>query len=97
MFNFESIIQSLYICQIKLEDAENNSIKNGRKVIGKLEEKARELIAELDNEERRKSEAQKNLRKTERGINEYMYRSSEDNKNSDRIKVESHLERNANI
>jgi len=72
--------------QIKLEDAENNSIKNGRKVIGKLEEKARELIAELDNEERRKSEAQKNLRKTERGINEYMYRSSEDNKNSDRIK-----------
>ena len=87
----------MYICQIKLEDAENNSIKNGRKVIGKLEEKARELIAELDNEERRKSEAQKNLRKTERGINEYMYRSSEDNKNSDRIKVESHLERNANI
>ena len=65
-------------------------------MIGKLEEKARELVAEVDNEERRRAEegqtkgrqraeALKNLKKTERGVNEYMYRSNEDNRNSERI------------
>jgi myosin heavy chain 6/7 len=72
--------------QVKLEDAENNSIKHGKKMIGRLEEKARELVAEVDNEERRRSEALKNLKKTERGVNEYLYRSNEDNRNSERIK-----------
>jgi hypothetical protein len=65
-------------------------------MIGKLEEKARELVAEVDKEERRRAEegqtrgrkraeALKNLKKTERGVNEYMYRSNEDNRNSERI------------
>ena len=56
-------------------------------MIGRLEEKIREIVAELDNEERRRSEALKNLKKTERGVNEYLYRASEDNRNSERIKV----------
>lgn len=56
-------------------------------MIGRLEEKIRELVAELDNEERRRSEALKNLKKTERGVNEYLYRANEDNRNSERIKV----------
>ena len=73
--------------KVKLEDAENNSIKHGKKMIGRLEEKIRELVAELDNEERRRSEALKNLKKTERGVNEYLYRANEDNRNSERIKV----------
>ena len=73
--------------KVKLEDAENNSIKHGKKMIGRLDEKIRELVAELDNEERRRSEALKNLKKTERGVNEYLYRANEDNRNSERIKV----------
>ena len=73
--------------KVKLEDAENNSIKHGKKMIGRLEEKIREVVAELDNEERRRSEALKNLKKTERGVNEYLYRASEDSRNSERIKV----------
>ena len=56
-------------------------------MIGRLEEKIREVVAELDNEERRRSEALKNLKKTERGVNEYLYRASEDSRNSERIKV----------
>ena len=56
-------------------------------MIGRLEEKARELVAEVDNEERRRAEALKNLKKTERGVNEYLYRSTEDNRNSEKIKV----------
>ena len=56
-------------------------------MIGRLDEKIRELVAELDNEERRRSEALKNLKKTERGVNEYLYRANEDNRNSERIKV----------
>eukprot|EP00092_Neocalanus_flemingeri_P016779 GFUD01018148.1.p1 GENE.GFUD01018148.1~~GFUD01018148.1.p1 ORF type:complete len:1458 (+),score=511.32 GFUD01018148.1:400-4374(+) len=72
--------------QVKLEDAENNSIKYGKKMIGKLEEKLRELVAEIDDEERRRAEALKNLKKTERGVNEYLYRSNEDTRNSERIK-----------
>ena len=75
------------VIQVKLEDVENNSIKHGKKAIGKLEEKMRELVGEIDNEERRRAEALKNLKKTERGVNEYLYRSNEDNRNSERIKV----------
>ena len=86
-FNFVLLLGNIIIIQVKLEDAENNSIKHGKKMIGRLEEKARELVAEVDNEERRRAEALKNLKKTERGVNEYLYRSNEDNRNSEKIKV----------
>ena len=42
----------------------------------------------IDDEERRKADALKNLKKADRGIKEYLYRASEDQKNSERIKVE---------
>ena len=53
----------------------------------KLEERIRELVCQIDDEERRKADSLKNLRKTERGVKEYIYRSGEDQKNSERIKV----------
>ena len=56
-------------------------------MIGRLEEKTRELVAKVDKEERRRAEALKKLKKTERGVNEYLYRSNEDNRNSEKIKV----------
>ena len=59
----------------------------------KLEERIRELVCQIDDEERRKADSLKNLRKTERGVKEYIYRSGEDQKNSERIKVVQFLER----
>ena len=73
----------------KLEEAESSALKNGRKTINKYEDKIRELVRQIDDEERRKADALKNLKKAERGIKEYLYRASEDQKNSERIKVYS--------
>ena len=87
LLNFVLLLGKIIIVQVKVEDAENNSIKHGKKMIGRLEEKTRELVAKVDNEDRRRAEALKNLKKTERGLNEYLYRSNEDNRNSEKIKV----------
>ena len=72
---------------MKIEDAETSSIKNGKKVVGRLEERIRELVGQVDDEARRMAEAVKNLKKTERGVKECNYRAGEDSKNSERIKV----------
>ena len=73
--------------QMKVEDAETSSIKNGKKVVGRMEERIRELVGQVDDEARRMAEAVKNLKKTERGVKECNYRAGEDSKNSERIKV----------
>merc|ERR1711872_647627 len=72
--------------QIQLDDAETNAIKWGRKMVAKLEGRCRELEAEIDAEQRRVHGAHKNLRKAERGIKEYTFRSEEDRKNSERMR-----------
>jgi len=72
--------------QGKIEDSENATARNGKKQMQKLEERIRELVCKIDDEERRKADSLKNLRKTERGVKEYIYRSGEDQKNSERIK-----------
>ena len=73
---------------MKIEDTETTSIKNGKKVVGRLEERIRELVAQVDNETRRMAE---NLKRTERGVKECNYRAGEDGKNSERIKVRGRL------
>ena len=55
---------------MKIEDTETTSIKNGKKVVGRLEERIRELVAQVDNETRRMAE---NLKRTERGVKECNY------------------------
>ena len=77
---------------MKIEDAETTSIKNGKKVVGRLEERIRELVGQVDDEARRMAEAVKNLKKTERGVKECNYRAGEDSKNSERIKVGGNME-----
>ncbi len=52
--------------QNRLDEAEAAALKGGKKVIVKLETRIRELEAEIDNETRRHSEAQKNIAKQER-------------------------------
>ena len=71
----------------KIEEAENNSIRNGKKMMIKLEERIRELVGQIDDEGRRKADALKNFKKADRGVKEYIYRANEDQKNSERIKV----------
>lgn len=67
--------------QVRLDEAENNALKGGKKAIAKLEQRVRELENELDGEQRRHADAQKNLRKSERRIKELSFQADEDRKN----------------
>merc|ERR1712117_165804 len=73
--------------QARLDDAEQNALKGGKKAMNKLEGRIRELESELDAENRRLGDAQKNLRKSERRIKEMTYASDEDRKNSERMQA----------
>ena len=53
----------------------------------KMETRIRELESELDAENRRFGDAQKNLRKSERRIKEMTFASDEDRKNHERMQV----------
>lgn len=61
---------------MRLDEAENNALKGGKKAIAKLEQRVRELENELDGEQRRHADAQKNLRKSERRIKELSFQVS---------------------
>ncbi|XP_055686228.1 myosin heavy chain, muscle isoform X7 [Lutzomyia longipalpis] len=71
--------------QVRLDEAEANALKGGKKAIQKLEQRVRELENELDGEQRRHADAQKNLRKSERRIKELTFQSEEDRKNHERM------------
>merc|ERR1712242_64655 len=82
--------RKLLECQVKdmqqrLDEAETNALKGGKKAMNKMETRIRELESELDAENRRLGDAQKNLRKSERRIKEMTYASDEDRKNSERM------------
>merc|ERR1712200_78099 len=66
--------------QARLDDAEQNALKGGKKAMAKLETRIRELESELDAENRRMADAQKGLRKSERKIKELTYAQDEDRK-----------------
>merc|ERR1712083_385885 len=72
-------------CQTRLDDAEANALKGGKKAMNKMETRIRELESEVDAEQRRMGDAVKNLRKSERRIKEMSYAADEDRKNQDRI------------
>merc|ERR1711997_1237306 len=63
-------------CQTRLDDAEANALKGGKKAMNKIETRIRELEAE----QRRIADATKNLRKSERRIKEMTYAADEDRK-----------------
>ena len=67
--------RKLLECQVKdmsarLDDSEQNALKGGKKAMGKMDTRIRELESELDAENRRLSDAQKGMRKSERNIQE---------------------------
>ena len=71
--------------QNRLDEAEQNALKGGKKAMAKMETRIRELESEMDAENRRCSDAQKNLRKSERHIKELAYQQDEDRKNHERM------------
>merc|ERR1712045_417309 len=82
--------RKLLECQVKdmqqrLDEAETNALKGGKKAMNKMETRIRELESELDAENRRFSDAQKNLRKSERRIKELTFAADEDRKNHERM------------
>merc|ERR1712073_81648 len=65
--------RKLLECQVKdmqqrLDEAETNALKGGKKAMNKMETRIRELESELDAEDRRMGDATKNLRKSGRRI-----------------------------
>merc|ERR1712029_467739 len=82
--------RKLLECQVKdmqqrLDEAETNALKGGKKAMNKMETRIRELESELDAENRRFADGQKNLRKSERHIKELAYSADEDRKNHERM------------
>ena len=71
--------------QSRLDEAESNALKGGKKAMNKMETRIRELESELDAENRRFNDAQKNLRKSERRIKELSFAADEDRKNHERM------------
>jgi len=71
--------------QGRLEEAEANALKGGKRAIAKLEDRVRALEQELDGEQRRHADAQKNLRKGERRVKELSFQAEEDRKNHERM------------
>ena len=71
--------------QVRLDEAETNALKGGKKAMNKMETRIRELESEMDAENRRLGDAGKNLRKSERRIKELSYAAEEDRKNHERM------------
>merc|ERR1711874_928462 len=68
-----------------LEAQVQNALKGGKKAMAKMETRIRELEAEIDAENRRMADAQKNLRKSESHIKELTFQQDEDRKNHERM------------
>merc|ERR1719479_835492 len=73
--------------QGRLDEAETNALKGGKKAVNKLDTRTRELESELDAENRRFGDAHKNLRKSERHIKELTFAGDEDRKNHERMQT----------
>merc|ERR1712045_226524 len=73
--------------QQRVDESEANALKGGKKAMNKMETRIRELESEMDAENRRLGDAQKNLRRSERRIKELTFASDEDRKNSERMQA----------
>merc|ERR1712020_608189 len=71
--------------QARLDTAEADALKGGKKAMNKMDTRIRELQSELDAESRRFADANKNLRRSERRIKELAFAGDEDRKNHERM------------
>ncbi|XP_052814276.1 myosin heavy chain, striated muscle-like [Mya arenaria] len=70
---------------LRLSEAESKSLKGGKSLIAKLEARVVDLESELDSEQRRHAETQKNARKADRRLKELAFQVDEDRKNQERL------------
>ncbi|CAJ0963261.1 unnamed protein product, partial [Mesorhabditis belari] len=77
--------QRLKEFQVRLDEAEAAALKGGKKTIAKLEQRIRELEAELDGEQRRYAIVLKEVQKTDRRTKELQFQIDEDKKNFERL------------
>ncbi|XP_035000787.2 myosin heavy chain, fast skeletal muscle [Hippoglossus stenolepis] len=75
--NLEVSVKDL---QHRLDEAESMALKGGKKQLQKMETRMRELEGEVENEQKRASEAIKGIRKYERRVKELTYQTEEDKK-----------------
>merc|ERR1712241_500261 len=73
--------------QSRVDEAQTQALKGGKKAMTKMDTRIRELESELDAENRRMADAQKNMRKSERKIKELSYLQDEDRKNHERMQA----------
>merc|ERR1712117_283858 len=71
--------------QARVDEAQTNALKGGKKAMTRMGTHIRELESELDAENRRNADSLKNLRKSERKIKELTYSQEEDRKNHERM------------
>ncbi|KAK0402451.1 hypothetical protein QR680_016341 [Steinernema hermaphroditum] len=71
--------------QAKIEEAEAAVLKGGQKTIAKLEQRLKTIEAELEGEQRRHSEAVKNLSRQDRKTRELQFQVDEEKKNYNKM------------
>merc|ERR1719232_724018 len=69
----------------RVDEAQTKALKGGKKAMTRMDTHIRELESEMDAENRRNADSQKNLRKSERKIKELTYSQEEDRKNHERM------------
>ncbi|XP_029913004.1 myosin-16-like [Myripristis murdjan] len=77
--------QNIRDLTLRLEEAEQQALKAGKRTIQKLETRIRELENELDQEQKRHVETVKSLRKGERRLKELVFQTEEDHKTNQRM------------
>merc|ERR1719228_2283999 len=73
--------------QVKFEETETSALKSGKRAYAKLEYRIHELEGQFDEETRKHSDAQKNLKKHERKIKELAWSMDENKKNHERMQA----------
>jgi len=71
--------------QTRLDEAEGNALKGGKRIIAKLEQRIHELESEYEMEQHRHQETLKELRKNDRRLKELAFQAEEDRKNQLRL------------
>merc|ERR1719398_611960 len=73
--------------QARVDEAQTNALKGGKKAMTRMDTRIRELESEMNAENRRNADSLKNLRKSERKIKELTYSQEEDRKNHERMQA----------
>ncbi|CAF4110720.1 unnamed protein product [Rotaria sp. Silwood2] len=77
--------QQIKDLQARLDEAEANALKGGKRIIMKLEQRIHELESEIELEQHRHQETLKELRKNDRRLKELAFQTEEDRKNQLRL------------